>query len=96
MLETGIPGLVVLLLVLAGWAAASWRAWASPERDPFAQAAVVASAAILAHSLVDFPLRTAAISACFAMCLALIAPTRRAEAEADKSSLWPTRHVVVS
>ena len=96
LLETGIPGLVVLLLFLGWWAMASWRAWSSPERDPFARAAVVASAAILAHSLVDFPLRTAAISAVFAMSIALIAPTRRRAPASDESSLWPTRHVVVS
>lgn len=94
-LETGLPGLAVLLLFLAWWASASWRAWKSPEADPFARAATIASAAILVHSLVDFPLRTAAISACFAMCLGLLAARPRHPAP-DRSSLRPTRHVVVS
>jgi O-antigen ligase len=94
--ETGIPGLVVLLLFLAWWGRASWRAWTAPEADPYARAAAIASAAILVHSLVDFPLRTAAISTCFAMCLALITEHRRVPATAkDGSTLWPTRHVVV-
>ena len=56
--------------------------------------AVVASAAILAHSLVDFPLRTAAISAAFGMCLALVAD-RRPPQVADASDLRPTRHFVL-
>lgn len=95
-LETGIPGLAVLLLFLVWWARASWRAWTAPEPNPYARAAVIASAAILIHSLVDFPLRTAAISACFAMCLGLIAGRRlKPAASKDGSTLWPTRHVAI-
>ncbi len=96
-LETGIPGVIVLLLFFAWWVRASWRAWTAPDADPYARAAVIASAAILIHSLVDFPLRTAAISSCFALCLALLAQHRRAPAAAakDGSTLWPTRHVVL-
>ena len=94
--EAGIPGFVVLLLFFAWWVRASWRAWTALDADPYARAAVIASAAILIHSLVDFPLRTAAISTCFAMCLALIAMHRRAPVAAkDGSTLWPTRHVVL-
>ena len=93
-LETGVPGLVVLLLFLAWWARAAWRAWRRGESDPFARAAAIASAAILVHSLVDFPLRTAAIGACFAMSLALLVRQRR-PAPPDESELRPTRHVVL-
>jgi O-antigen ligase len=93
-LETGVPGLVVLALFLWWWARMAWRAWRSREADPFARAASVASAAILLHSLVDFPLRTAAVSACFAMCLVLLVRQKPAPA-ASKSELRPTRHVVV-
>ncbi|MFL6751764.1 MAG: O-antigen ligase family protein [Sphingomicrobium sp.] len=93
-LETGIPGVVVLVLFLAWWAASVSRVWRFGEFGPYARAASVASAAILGHSLVDFPLRTAAISACFAMCLALLAE-RRAPRAAEPSELWPTRHVVL-
>lgn len=92
-LETGVPGIIVMLLFLAWWAAAVWRVWRSVEAGPFARAASIASAAILAHSLVDFPLRTAAISACFGMCLALLAD-RRAPPPSDPSDLRPTRHFV--
>ncbi len=94
LLETGLPGFVLMLLFLAWWGAAVWRVWGSAEAGPYARAASIASAAILAHSLVDFPLRTAAISAVFAMCVALLAD-RRATPPAVKSDLRPTRHVVL-
>ena len=93
-LETGIPGVILLLVFLAWWGRAAWAAWRQRDPDPYARAAAVASAAILIHSLVDFPLRTAAIGACFAMCLALLVRQRPAAA-ADSSDLRPTRHVVL-
>jgi len=92
-LETGIPGVLLLILFLGWWARASWRAWFA-DGGPYARAASIASAAILVHSLVDFPLRTAAISAVFAMCLALMSE-RRPPPVRTRSDLWPTRHVVV-
>lgn len=93
-LETGIPGMIVLVLFLAWWGSAAWRAWRQRDGDPYARAATIASAAILVHSLVDFPLRTAAIAACFAMSLALLVRQRPAES-ADEPELRPTRHVVL-
>jgi O-antigen ligase len=92
-LETGIPGLVLIAAFLLWWAAAVLRVWRSPEGGPYARAASIASAAILVHSLVDYPLRTAAISAVFAMCLALLVQ-RQPPAKAESSDLRPTRHVV--
>jgi len=93
-LEAGVPGLLILLLFLAWWIAAVLRTWSSADASPFARAASIASGAILAHSLVDFPLRTAAISTAFAMCLALLAD-RRAVTVVGKSDLRPTRHIVL-
>ncbi len=93
-LETGVPGLVVLLLFLIWWGGAAWRAWTRPDAGDYARAAAVASAAILVHSLVDFPIRTAAISTCFALCLALLIQ-RRPPPAAEPATLRPTRHVVV-
>jgi O-antigen ligase len=93
-LETGLLGIAVMLMFLAWWGAAVWRVWRSAEAGPFARAASIASAAILIHSLVDFPLRTAAISACFGMCLALLAD-RRTPPATEKSDLRPTRHFVL-
>jgi Lipid A core - O-antigen ligase and related enzymes len=93
-LETGVPGLAVLIVFLLWWGGAVARVWRSVEAGPYARAASIASAAILVHSLVDFPLRTAAISACFGMCLALLAD-RRAPPVNDKSDLRPVRHIVL-
>ena len=94
-LETGLAGILVLLLFLGWWAAAVARVWRTAEAGPFARAAAIASAAVLVHSLVDFPLRTAAIGACFGMCLALLAD-RRAPLPSDPSDLRPTRHVRIA
>ena len=94
LLETGLPGLILIFLFLLWWVAAVWRGWRSPEVAPYARAASIASAAILAHSLVDFPLRTTAIASLFAMCLALLAD-RREPVASSKSDLRPTRHVSI-
>ncbi|WP_010185636.1 O-antigen ligase family protein [Sphingomonas sp. PAMC 26605] len=76
LLETGLVGSVLAALFVAWWSARVRANWRVDLPDPFAQAAAIASAAILLHSIVDYPLRTAAISAMFAMCLALLAGAR--------------------
>ena len=76
LLETGVPGLLLAALLLY-WLVRRARAiWQAEDRDPFAQAATIAAAAMLLHSVVDYPLRTAALSAVFAACIALIAGAR--------------------
>ena len=75
-LETGLAGLLLILLFLLWWIGRVIAIWRAPIIDHFARAASVASGAILAHSLVDFPLRTSAIAAVFAMCVALMAGSR--------------------
>jgi O-antigen ligase len=92
-LELGAPGLVLLLLFLAWWALAAVRIWTSQLSTPFTRAATIVSATILAHSIVDFPLRTAAISAIFAAAIALMAQHLRVSAEPKKGDTRPTRHV---
>lgn len=91
-LELGVPGIVLMLLFLAWWAVALIAVWRKGEGTYFTQAASIASAAILVHSLVDFPLRTAAIGACFAMCLALLAD-RQKPPPREVAQLRPARHV---
>jgi O-antigen ligase len=92
-LELGAAGIVLMLLFLAWWTAAVWRAWRTAEGGPFARAAAIASAAVLVHSLVDFPLRTAAIAACFGMCLALLADSRSAPPREKPTLKRRHRHV---
>jgi len=92
-IETGPPGIILMLLFLAWWGRSVWRMLNSPAADQFAIAGAIASAAMLVHSAVDYPLRTAALSAVFAMCLVLILQSRRA-AQSD-TDLRPARHLVV-
>jgi O-antigen ligase len=76
LLETGLPGIVLAACFLY-WAVRRARAiWRAEDRDYFAQAAVIAVVAMLLHSIVDYPLRTAALSTVFAACVALIAGAR--------------------
>ena len=91
-LELGVPGIILMLLFLAWWSGAVWRSWQTVQAGPFARASAIASAAILVHSVVDFPLRTAAISACFSMCLALLADSRSAPLQ-EKAQLRRGRHL---
>jgi O-antigen ligase len=76
-LEFGIPGLLLIALFLFWWLSRSVAIWRDPEHgDRYAHAATIAAAAILLHSLVDYPLRTAGISALLAACLALMVSPR--------------------
>jgi O-antigen ligase len=93
-LEAGVPGILLIFVFLFWWARAVWHAWRYADASPYARAASIASAAILVHSSVDFPLRTAAIAAVFAMCLALLAE-RRAPTTRASGDLRPTRHIVL-
>lgn len=96
-LETGLPGMLLVLLFLLWWARRTFSIWRAEEPDYFARAATIASAAILAHSLVDYPLRTAAISAVFAMCCALMAEprakTRRSRRRQEEDAKPAARHL---
>jgi O-antigen ligase len=91
--ETGLPGVLLILVFAIWWGTAISRMLRSRAPDQFAVAGAFASAAILLHSMVDYPLRTAAISVVFAMSLALmLQPRRRAQSKKD---LRPARHLVV-
>jgi O-antigen ligase len=93
-LELGIAGALLLVLFLLWWLARTWHVWRTPAPVAYAQAATIASAALLMHSLVDFPLRTAALSAIMAAMLALMAQPRT-RSEQEVPDLWPTRHLTV-
>lgn len=83
LLETGVAGLLLMLAFLAWWLRQAVRAFSAPHLNRFAAAATIASGAILAHSVVDYPLRTAAIATVFAFCLALMAMGRIAEPSSE-------------
>lgn len=91
-LETGLPGLVLVIAFLLWWGTRTQLIWRSQRTTGYAQAATIATAALLLHSLVDFPLRTAGLSALMAACLALMAHSR---GRGELADLWPTRHLTV-
>lgn len=92
-LELGLGGILLIGAFLGWWVIAAGRIWMSAHGTPFGRAATISTAAILAHSLVDFPLRTAAISVIFAVCTALMANDLRPPAMAKRGELRPTQHV---
>jgi O-antigen ligase len=88
LLETGAAGMVLLLAFLAWWIGRAWRVWREGSLSPFAMAAVIASASLMVHSLVDYPLRTAALSSVFAACLALMAAPRRRAPSPERDAVY--------
>jgi len=72
LIETGVFGLAALGLFLAWWSRRVRAAWSAVRRNPYAQGATILTGAVLVHSLVDYPLRTAAVSGLFAVAVALM------------------------
>lgn len=74
-LETGMPGLVLIGLFLYWFARRSYDAWRTPGPEgSLAAAGSIIVGTLLLHSLVDYPLRTAAMSALFGFACALLLP----------------------
>lgn len=94
-LELGLAGALLIVLFLAWWAVQVVRIWRSPMSSLYVRAATIASGALLAHSIVDYPLRTAALSAVFALCLGLMAQPRQQQQRSDVSHARPVRHVTI-
>jgi len=73
-LETGWIGLVLVALLFVWWGRRSWDAWfrsREPDRS-LRRAASVAILLMLAHSMVDYPLRTEALAVAFALAAAIL------------------------
>lgn len=95
-IETGLPGAFLLAVFFLWWLRRSMQIWRSPASESFAKAATIASAAILAHSAVDFPVRTAAIAAVLAASVALMAePRPRRQQEESGVRARPARHLTL-
>jgi O-antigen ligase len=76
-IEAGIPGLVLLLALLAMLVAAAARtlrpgSGAPGARDGFGKAACIALLVPMLHSLVDYPLRTLAIACVAGLALSVL------------------------
>jgi O-antigen ligase len=84
-LESGVAGLALVAIFLAWFATRFFAFWRGASRGPrpidasLARAATLVVALIIAHSCVDYPLRTSAMMAVFAFaCALLIAPPKPA------------------
>jgi O-antigen ligase len=96
-LELGAAGLLLILAFLFWWGRRALQAWTRDfEGAALARAGSVMVGIVLAHSIVDYPIRTAAIVAVFVFgCALMIPPMPRrgaAEPEQDDSS-EPLRHI---
>jgi O-antigen ligase len=87
-LELGLAGILLVLAFMIWWGRQSWSVW----RGDFAGAGLARAGSlmigiVLLHSVVDYPIRTSAIAAVFAMACALLLPARsgRDEATADEA-----------
>ena len=84
-LETGIIGPVLLCVFLFWWGLRHLKWWRHPSHHvgaldvTIARGASVAIALLIANSFLDYPMRTAAIMAVFALCCALLVEPLRAD-----------------
>lgn len=96
-LELGAAGLLLILAFLFWWGRRSYQVWTRDfEGAAMARAGSVMTGIVLAHSIVDYPIRTAAIAAVFAFGCALMVPpiSRRSSAEPEEEgSSRPLRHI---
>jgi O-antigen ligase len=75
-LETGVPGVAVVLFFFIWFGHATWRAWRPGSRSAasmlISRAAAISIVMALMHSFLDYPLRKTAILVVFGMVCALI------------------------
>lgn len=95
--ELGVFGLALIGVFLAWLGRTAKTAWLSIMPSPLAQAATLAIVLVLAHSLVDYPLRTAASSALLALCCVIAVRSQHARtvvaAKVDANRSEPTFEV---
>jgi O-antigen ligase len=94
LIELGIAGGLLIIAFLAFWSRLAFRLWRLPAASRLARAATIVSAAVLVQSLVDYPLRTAAIASLFGLCLGLMARSAR-QGDTEHQGADRPRHVVI-
>ncbi|HEX6376627.1 MAG TPA: O-antigen ligase family protein [Allosphingosinicella sp.] len=97
-LELGVAGILLILAFLFWWARRAFEVWTRDfQGAALARAGSVIIGIVLLHSIVDYPIRSAAIAAVFAMGCALLvppAPRRREPEPAEaESGAEPLRHI---
>lgn len=85
-LEHGLPGIALIGAAALFWLAQGRRLWRRGEGDALARAGFAAVGIVLAHSLVDYPARTAAMAAVCALAAALMVAPEAGETPAWQSA----------
>jgi len=86
---------LLLLASLIWWLLTSMGVWRSPSSSAFSRAATIAAGALILHSIVDYPLRTAGLSSVFAVCLGMMAIALSRSTE-EWSRFRAARHVKIA
>ncbi len=86
LLETGIIGILLLSVFFVWFSRRAYHVWKTTAKDHGSQlmlqrASTLIIALLLVHSLVDYPLRTTALSAIFAFFCAVLATNAAVESE---------------
>lgn len=94
LVEAGLPGLLLLFAFLLWWLRASHRAWSGSGTElHWRRTASVCLGIVAVHSLVDYPLRKAAIMVIAASCCAILGRVGRA-GEDEITAVAPGRPLV--
>lgn len=98
-MELGLVGLGLILGFLAWWGVRSWQSWRSSSSGAgLGRAGAVMILLVLLHSIVDYPIRTSAMAAVFALACALLVPPpapRRHSARASGGEGQALKHLEV-
>ncbi len=89
-----LPGVLMVVVFLWWWVRRTVALWRMREPLQLARAATIASGALLLHSLVDYPLRTAALSSVFGLSIGLMVVGARRPAGPDRSTTG-ARHLTI-
>jgi O-antigen ligase len=97
-LELGLSGILLVLAFVLWWLSRTLQVWRREfPGSALARAGSVVVGVVLLHSLVDYPIRTAAIAALFGCACALLLPPRkireRPEADEGRESSEGLRHL---
>ncbi len=76
LIETGLLGLLAILAFLLWFLPLAWKIWGKRGQSNLLLAASAIILLELLHSLVDYPLRTASLSALFAIAIAWLQPNK--------------------
>lgn len=93
LVESGLPGLIILVLFLLWWGNCLGSMIADKRATGFAHAGAIICVILLLHSTVDFPLRTPAMAALFAASVGMMMNSRRMPRQ--RKDLRAARHVTI-